>query len=67
MIDPVSGLIGVARKKVLAGKDTYTAYAASCSCYVEVSALSPPTTAPISGLVMQSTRERYSRCVEHKR
>lgn len=65
MTDPIGGLIAIARKKVLGGRDSYTAKAANCGCQVEVSALNPPTEAPLSGTIMQSTRERYDRCSDH--
>lgn len=65
MSDPIGGLIAIARKKVLNGQASYTAYAKECTCYVEVSAISAPTTAPLSKQVMQSTREHYSRCSDH--
>lgn len=65
MIDPIGGLIAVARKKVLSGRSEYTAVAANCTCEVVVAALSAPQVAPLSKIVTQSTRERYSRCVEH--
>lgn len=66
MDDPISGLILIARKKVLSGRDSYTAYAKTCTCYVEITAISKPTISPLSEQVMQSTREHYSRCVDHK-
>lgn len=65
MIDPIGGLIAVARKKVLEGRSSYTAYSKECSCEVDVAALSAPQTSPLSKRVTQSTRERYSRCSEH--
>jgi hypothetical protein len=63
--DPIGGLIVIARNKVLKGQATYTAYAKECTCHVEVSALNPPTTSPMTKQVMQSTREHYSRCTLH--
>lgn len=65
MIDPIGGLIKIARKKVLEGRSSYTAYSKECTCEVEVAALSYPQTSPMSKVVTQSTRERYSRCATH--
>lgn len=66
MDDPISGLILIARKKVLNGRDSYVAFSKECTCNVEVAAISAPSTSSVSGFTVQSTRERYSRCTEHK-
>jgi hypothetical protein len=60
MIDPIGGLIAIARKKVDQGREGYTAYAKSCSCFVEVNLLGRRKPSGTN-----STREHYSRCSDH--
>ncbi len=65
MYDPIGGLIAIARKKVIEGRESYTARAKSCTCEVEVNAISAPTVSPLTKQTVQSTRERYLRCFDH--